>query len=181
MAYIRKLCQLNGFGAVSVENCVVSNLDREAIDFFVGESSWYSSLVHDHVARWGDVPHRTTVRSIMLDSYCRARSLKPTMIKIDVEEAEWEVLDGARDTLHNWRPDVLVEVIADPEQRDRIWALFEPLGYVCYSLHGDPRRPLAPVRTNAEFLRGDGQSPHGDYVFLRPSRLAEDLEDLMDG
>ncbi len=180
-AYVRRVCQLNGFEAVSVEHCAVSSIDQEAFDFFIGESSWYSSFVCDHVARWGDEPHRTTVRSVALDSYCRAHNLRPTLIKIDVEEAEWEVLDGARNTFHEWHPDALVEVIADPDQRGRIWAFFEPLGYACYSLQGDPRRPLAEVRTKAEFLRGDGKSPLGDYIFVSLSRFMDDIEELLEG
>jgi hypothetical protein len=45
-----------------------------------------------------------------IDAYCRSLNIKPSLIKIDVEGFEFSVLNGARNTLRELRPSVLVEL-----------------------------------------------------------------------
>jgi FkbM family methyltransferase len=44
-----------------------------------------------------------------IDAYCRTLDIQPSLIKIDVEGFEFNVLNGARNTLKEFRPSVLVE------------------------------------------------------------------------
>jgi FkbM family methyltransferase len=48
--------------------------------------------------------------SLTVDSFVAQTGLAPTLIKIDVEGAEWYVLNGALETLRRHRPTVLLEV-----------------------------------------------------------------------
>jgi len=53
---------------------------------------------------------------------------KVCAIKIDVEGAEYEVLDGARDLLEKYKPRIMVECLTE-EQEDRITSLLSDYGY----------------------------------------------------
>tara|TARA_B100001250_G_C19569478_1_gene686997 strand:+ start:551 stop:808 length:258 start_codon:yes stop_codon:yes gene_type:complete len=47
---------------------------------------------------------KTIRKQITLDSYCKNNNVSPDIIKIDVEGAEWFVLNGARNTIQQSRP-----------------------------------------------------------------------------
>jgi hypothetical protein len=66
-----------------------------------------------------------------VDEYCRVNRVKPTVIKIDVEGFEGEVLRGAEGTLRRCRPTVLCEVIYESTR-----ALMLEFGYVERPLDG---------------------------------------------
>ena len=52
----------------------------------------------------------TVVDVLALDTYCAARHLRPSVVKIDVEGYEIQVIDGARDLLRDVRPSLIVEI-----------------------------------------------------------------------
>jgi hypothetical protein len=45
-----------------------------------------------------------------LDNFVKGKSVRPDFVKIDVEGAELDVLDGMQDTLNQIRPALLIEV-----------------------------------------------------------------------
>ena len=49
------------------------------------------------------------VRTITLDSWIRENNVTPAIIKIDVEGAEYEVLEGAEETISAARPKIILE------------------------------------------------------------------------
>jgi len=101
------------------------------------------------------------VEVITLDSFCAEESLRPALVKIDVEGFEHEVLLGAREVLATHRPIVMVEVQRHAE------AIFDLLRSVGYELY-----------------RADGARVHGpsdldmNTFCLDPSRHAEALRSL---
>ena len=48
-------------------------------------------------------------RSLSIDSLCDSIGLKPTLIKIDVEGAEADVLKGMIETIKKFKPDIMLE------------------------------------------------------------------------
>jgi FkbM family methyltransferase len=83
-----------------------------------------------------------------MDDYCADNEITPTLLKIDVESFELEVLEGAKATLAGCQPIVLVEIA---RREDEVLALMTSLGYGLFS---DDLRRLRTV------------SPGQNYVFL---------------
>ena len=52
---------------------------------------------------------KKTIRSSTIDHLVGSLSLNPTFIKIDVEGAEYDVLNGMLDTLINFKPTIMIE------------------------------------------------------------------------
>lgn len=69
------------------------------------------------------------VPAVSLDTYVGSAGVRPpTLLKIDVEGAEGEVIRGAVATLREHRPVLAIE-IHNPTQQQRVYQLTEPLGY----------------------------------------------------
>ena len=49
------------------------------------------------------------IKSTTIDNLVKSLSLKPTFIKIDTEGAEFDVLDGMKETLKNFKPKIMLE------------------------------------------------------------------------
>ncbi len=102
-----------------------------------------------------------TVEALTIDSLLTDPKLAegPLILKIDVEGAEYEVLEGARSTLLRRRPAVVFEFVAtlhdDPEDAARRQSeLFEETGYVLYSI-SDRVRSFLPATTLDGNFAGD--------------------------
>ncbi len=77
----------------------------------------------------GEVSERTvTVEAITLDTYCHEHNVFPTVIKIDAENAEPQVINGGRDTLQKCHPTLIVE------GNERIIDTLQSLGYDAFQL-----------------------------------------------
>lgn len=50
------------------------------------------------------------VNAISLDDFCGKSDLRPDVLKIDVEGAEYDVLVGAQQTISHWRPRLFIEL-----------------------------------------------------------------------
>jgi FkbM family methyltransferase len=84
----------------------------------------------------------STVQVVTLDDFAREHAVQPTLIKIDVEGAEWEVLKGSQRTLRN-SPHVILEVNTDTARRtghhpfDMLRWLTDEFGYTFRVIAGD--------------------------------------------
>ena len=115
------------------------------------------------VAADGGIAGAISVRTTSLDRFCESRGLRPSVIKIDVEGAELDVLRGARQTLAQPGVDIFVEFhpsiwAARGITRDEIASELERQG-----LHPQPLHPSLDV-WNTE----------GISVRLRPALSADD-------
>jgi len=93
-AFLRQHMYLNHCNNVHVEELAVSNSSGRA-RFLCGKGSGTG-----HLDTTGDME----VRTVRLAEFCDARGIRPTALKIDVEGAEAEVLEGARDLIRAARP-----------------------------------------------------------------------------
>ncbi len=60
---------------------------------------------------WERLPvHKLTVTAVDIDSYVESTNVRPDVIKIDAESAEFEVLKGMVGVLEEIRPVVILEV-----------------------------------------------------------------------
>lgn len=93
------------------------------------------------------------VEQIAIDSWiARTGAPAPSLIKIDAEGAELEVLNGAMATIERCRPAMLIEVHWLVRRFAALAAeKLEPLGYVATTLEGQPF-PDRPARFHAVLL-----------------------------
>ena len=59
---------------------------------------------------------------------------KVDLLKIDVEYHEVEVLEGMRNYIENWKPDMLIEIV-DTETASKIDEMISGFGYVIYDIN----------------------------------------------
>lgn len=81
-----------------------------------------------------------------LDDYVARSGVHPSIIKVDTETTEPDVLAGASGYLAEHRPWVLVEVLRGPSEQ-RLQAVMEPHGYCYYHLDGPGPRPVTETIT----------------------------------
>jgi FkbM family methyltransferase len=131
----------NRIDNVEVIESLVGRSDEEQVDFFEDrEASGMNALA---VKRDEHRYERTRRRQLSLDSFCSSRGLSPEVIKIDVEGAEVQVLQGARETLRRCRPRIYLSVHPAHlkllgSSTDDLLALIESSGYACREIGGSP-------------------------------------------
>jgi FkbM family methyltransferase len=100
---IKKNVNINNFNNVSIHNkAVSSNNGFEKIPIYDKPSP--ALRISDNKRQFIEVP------SLTIDSYIISENITPDFIKIDVEGAEWKVLNGMKETLKIKHLKLLVEV-----------------------------------------------------------------------
>jgi FkbM family methyltransferase len=106
---------MNGWrDRVETVRAVVSDAEG-TMPFFTYRKSMAASLNRDVIEvlapeHLEEPAERIDVPSMTLDGFCRSKTIKPAVIKMDVEGAELLVLRGAREVLLEDRPSILCEV-----------------------------------------------------------------------
>lgn len=137
MRYIRK----NAADDVVLNEVAVADKPGELVfyDLFASHKSGMSSLFHDIIPELNRKTERAiTVKTITLDDYVLDHPI-PTVIKIDVENAESLVLAGARQLLTQHSPIITMELYDVPEALERTrkaYQLITDLGYAPYEITG---------------------------------------------
>lgn len=99
--------QLNGLSD-RVTICDFALSDAEGTATFYASGISGKSALSD--ANIGQDSEAVKVPVTTVDAYCETHKIKPSFIKIDVEGFEFNVLNGARKTLEETRPRILVEL-----------------------------------------------------------------------
>jgi FkbM family methyltransferase len=99
--------QLNGLAdRVTISDFALSDAEGTAT-FYASGISGKAALSDVNI---GQDSEAVKVPVTTIDAYCETNKIKPSLIKIDVEGFEFKVLNGARKTLKEARPRILVEL-----------------------------------------------------------------------
>jgi FkbM family methyltransferase len=136
--------ELNGFGVRCVK-AALSDKDGTATIFDQPSDHVYSVTVNQNRAPPGTEVFESTIETRRFDTYARASgagAARPSLMKIDVETHEPEVLSGMGELLGKSRPDLLIEIL-DDDVGARVETILDGLGYDYFGLDergGRPRR-----------------------------------------
>ena len=117
------------------------------------------------VAGFRDTEEHIEVETVTLDEVVARTGDRPDIVKIDVETHERAVLDGARSTILEHRPAIVVEVLRrrGHDHGDEINEFLNGLGYSCFELSAQPSWEASPT------LHGSGTTDR-DWLLV-PDRL----------
>ncbi|OGG85492.1 hypothetical protein A2392_03330 [Candidatus Kaiserbacteria bacterium RIFOXYB1_FULL_46_14] len=129
---------IKDFKNVTANNAAVFNEETEIE--FVDYGPKYSAF-NSYKKRNGEdmeflgEPEVVLAKTISLDNYCREGSIRPTLVKIDAEGAEYMILQAMTDIIANVRPIITIEVAGDEEWKDncvKSIKLLQSNGYECF-------------------------------------------------
>jgi len=151
---------------VRVEEVALGAEDGTADLYLSAKSDASNSLVEGFKRSTGVV--QVPVRR--LDAYVEATGLVPTLLKVDTETFEPQVVAGGVETLRRHRPAMIVEVLKrrGHDHGVELTAAMAGLGYHFHRIDVD--LTLAP----SEVIEGDDRSPHHDWL-LTPDPVGDDL------
>ena len=85
------------------------------------------------------------VKTVTLDSFTQERDLHPTLLKIDVEGAEWLALQGGHELFKRDKPAMMVEVT---NEKAEVVAFLHQLGYELFDESARHLKTAADVKCN---------------------------------
>ncbi len=97
------------------------------------------------------------VKTITLDDYFKNHT-PPTIMKIDVEGAEYLVLEGGKNLLKNYNPIIAMEIWQDSKNHKQAIELLKNFGYQAYEIDFDGEIKLT---SNEILLKG------GNFIFIK--------------
>ncbi len=149
---------------VSVENKALSDRDGEEI-LYIDQQPFSVSFEASLEMKYSNtaVPQKVMITSV--DNYCSLHKLSPSFLKIDVEGHEWSVLNGAKNTMQQLHPKILLECEArhgGVEKARQCFDLILSSGYKGFFIHRKEIKPLG------EFDFSIHQSQKGENFWNSP-------------
>ena len=176
--FIARIRDLNGLDNLTVVGSAVGARCQSGLPFFQSDVEAFSSMNEQHVEGFKVPWRQRKVDCVTLDSYCGVNRIAPTLIKIDTEGFECEVVRGALGVLREFKPGLVIEVSGGLDDQHELWRTLTHEGYRCYavvrSLGGRyPDRPFVPIRTAEAFVtvntdESDKFEGDRDFIFLQP-------------
>jgi hypothetical protein len=158
---------------VQIIESALSDIDG-SLEFLIASAAHVNqgmgSLVEvDH----GDLNERIMVQSQSLDRFCQTNDLKRIdFIKVDIQGAEPLFIQGSRQTLQRFKPQLIMEVapsslMATSTRSNELIARMESFGYEAYLLANSGK---IDTRIRAEMTAPDFTA---ENVLFRPSDKAK--------
>jgi FkbM family methyltransferase len=149
---LRRHIELNGLVNVDVVSAAVSAVDGSAELFHLeGDHPCSTSLVRDFMSGHSDV-QSSVVPTVALDSFLEERGVgRVSLVKLDIETAEPDALEGMRRTLEKDRPPIFCEVLGD-DVGAQLQRILEPFGYRFYHLTAEGPLERTAILGHPEWL-----------------------------
>lgn len=130
---------INGLKNIKTIQAGASDHDGVATFYYDQEFSPKTSLVN--ISGKKNI-EKLKARIVTLDKFCRQKSIRPNLLKIDVEGAELFVLKGARQIISNSHPIIFCEMLRKWSLKfnyhpNQIIEFLRDLDYSCFSLQKD--------------------------------------------
>jgi FkbM family methyltransferase len=155
-------------GRVQCLNCGLSN-ENGSFDFFITPRNGTNVSLKNVAER--DDATRIIGLTMKMDDWTSNNSVAPGFIKIDVEGAEFLVLQGASNTIKIHKPKILAELLRKWSapfgyHPNKVLEFMRTLGYGCWALGSNGVTPIAIINddteeTNFAFLNYES---HGDVI-----------------
>jgi FkbM family methyltransferase len=136
---MEKNVKLNKLSNLVLEKIALSDKEGE-FDFWIGDDMGGSFIKENTQRLTVDRKiKKVKVKAMTLDAYCKKHQVKNiTLMKIDVEGAEMQVLKGAKNTLKKFEPDLIMEVVDDTlgknqSSKNELLKFLSNLGYQSYA------------------------------------------------
>ena len=122
----------NGLSNLTANSLAVSNRDGIG-QLLLNSSDMSASLESDFQRHLNPMVDSVSVETTTLDSYVQRHGISgPLLLKIDAEGHEKAILEGARFTISQFRPDVVIEVLGEFEPA--VLEQFRKAGYRFYRI-----------------------------------------------
>lgn len=109
--YLKEHIKINKITNAQVISCLVGDISKDNVNFFdVEGGSGVPSIANLSEINNGVDTINTYHKQISLDDFCKDNNVMPDVIKIDVEGAEFFVLDGASEIIQQHRPDIVISL-----------------------------------------------------------------------
>jgi FkbM family methyltransferase len=109
--YLKRHLKINKINNVEIVSCLVGKDEKEDVSFYdVKGGSGIPSVVNLKALNKSVEVSNIKIKQISLDEFCSRYSIIPDVIKIDVEGAEFSVLDGSSMLLSAHRPDIIISL-----------------------------------------------------------------------
>ena len=109
--YLNKHLNINNNLNVRVVPYLVGKENIKQVDFYdVANGSGIPSIVNLKIKKKKLFIKNLKVEQIFLDDFVNKKSIIPDILKIDVEGAEFNVLDGATKILKEYRPKIIISL-----------------------------------------------------------------------
>ncbi len=130
--------------------------------------SEYNSLISAGSAAWAkhNPPQKTEVQGVRLDDVFKEKNCLPTMVKIDAEGAELQVLQGMQRFLTQYSPTIIAEFLfaeQGAEGAPTAFSFLQKLGYSAFLILNDGAlKPVSNMNSENTGLESD------NFIFRKP-------------
>lgn len=160
---MEKTVEKNGIKNLWVVKKGVSNKSQKNVSFFIdSKSSGGSSLLQEAISH--EIKQSESITLTTIDDFVNEQKKIPSVVKVDVQDAENFVILGAVQTINNYHPTFIIEtnnelLLKQPEDFIRIFN-----GYDVYKVGTDKKVSIDQFPKLAEEYLKKGEAVL-DYVF----------------
>lgn len=162
---IEQTVKKNGIGNIHLVKKGVSDKTQDNVSFFIdSKSSGGNSLLESAISH--SVERSESITLTTLDDFIAQNKKIPSVIKVDVQDAECSVIKGARQLIKTHQPTFIIEASNELILKDE--AVFSDIfsGYEVYVVGTSKKVPIADLSKLANEYLSKNQK-YMDYVFVK--------------